>query len=88
MRISSFEWDESNIGHIAMHNITPEEVEDACDNMPFILKGKGGVYLIYSQSNAGRFILTIAKYRGRGIIRVITARDMTEKERKLCKERR
>lgn len=88
MKIRSFEWNEANIEHIARHGVTPEEVEEACDNRPLILKGRSGTYLIYSQSDAGRFILTIANYRGNGTIRVITARDMTENEKKLCKERR
>lgn len=88
MKISSFEWDERNIGHIAKHDVTPEEVEEACDNRPFILKGREGRYLIYSQTDAGRFLLVVIGYLGNGIVRIITARDMTEPERKLCRNRR
>lgn len=88
MRINSFEWDEANISHIAEHGVTPEEVEEACDNRPFILRGRGGLYLVYSQTDAGRFLLVVTRYKGRGIVQVITARDMTERERKFCKDRR
>lgn len=88
MRFNSFEWDETNISHIGKHGVTPEEVEEACDNRPFILKGRGGLYLVYSQTNAGRFLLVVTRYKGRGTIQVISARDMTEQEKRLCKERR
>ena len=88
MRFSAFEWDERNIAHIARHNVAPEEVEEACDNNPYILKGRGGTYLTYSQTDNGRFLLVIAKYKGKETVRIITARDMTERERKLCKDRR
>jgi uncharacterized DUF497 family protein len=88
LRIISLEWDSANIEHIARHGVTTEEVEEACDNRPFILKGRSGAYLIYSQTNAGRFILAIARHRYGGTFRVITARDMTENEKGLCKSRR
>ncbi len=88
MRINSFEWNEKNIGHIAEHGVTPEEVEEACNNRPFILKGRGGLYLVYSQTDSGRFLLSVIRYKGRGTVQVITARDMTEREKGLCKDGR
>lgn len=88
MRIEELVWNEDTILHIAEHNVTPEEVEEACDNRPFILKGRGGLHLFYSQTNAGRYLLVVARYKGRGIIQIITARDMTESEKKLCIKRR
>ena len=88
MRITDFEWDDENIEHIADHGVSPEEVEEACYHRPYVLKGREGRYLVYSQTGDGRYLLTVAVYRGQGIIRVITARDMTESERRLCKNRR
>ena len=88
MQIVDFEWDEDNIEHIARHGVSPEEVEEACYNSPYILKGRRGSYLIYSQTGDGRYLLIVGRYKGRGIIRVITARDMTDAERRLCRERR
>lgn len=88
MRITYFEWDDRNTSHIARHDVSIDEVEEACDNTPLILKGRGGLHLVYSQTDAGRYLLTIIRYKGRGIVQIITARDMTERERKLCKERR
>ena len=88
MRIDDFQWDEENIDHIARHGVSPEEVEEACYRRPFVLKGRGGTYLIYSQTDDGRYLLVVARYKGRGMIRVITSRDMTDAERRLCRERR
>lgn len=88
MRITDYEWDEDNTGHIARHGVSPEEVEEACHNRPYVLKGREGAYLIYSQTDDGRYLLVVGRYKGSGVIRVITARDMTNAERRLCRERR
>ena len=88
MQIVDFEWDEDNIEHIARHGVNPEEVEDACYDKPYVMKGRNGTYLIYGQTGDGRYLLTVARYKGRGIIRVITARDMNDTERRFCRERR
>ena len=88
MRINNLEWDEENIEHIARHGVNPEEVEEACYNGPYILKGRQGSYLVYSQTGDGRYLLVVARYRGEGVIRVITARDMTDAEKRHCRERR
>ena len=88
MRITDFEWDEDNIEHIARHGVSPEEVEEACYSKPFVLKGRQGTHLIYSQTDDGRYLLVVARYQGQGLIRAITARDMTDSEKKLCRERR
>ena len=88
MRITHFEWDAGNIAHLGQHGVNPEEAEEACHNRPYVLKGKEGLYLIYSQTDDGRYLLVVARYRGRGIIRTITARNMTEREKRLCQERR
>ena len=88
MRITSFEWDDRNTSHIAEHGVSTDEVEEACDNAPLVRKGRSGLYLAYGQTDAGRYLLTVIRYRGRGGVYVITARNMTERERKICKERR
>jgi uncharacterized protein len=88
LRITDFEWDEENIDHIGRHGVSPEEVEEACYERPFVLKGREGLYLVYSQTMDGRYLLVVTRYRGNGKIRVITARDMTDAEKRLCRERR
>ena len=88
MQISEFIWDEENLNHVAQHGVHPEEVEEACWNQPFILKGRNGSYLIFSQTNDGRYLLVVARYMSKELIRTITARDMTNRERKFCQSKR
>ena len=88
MRLEEFEWDDINLEHNSRHEVTFQEVEEACDNIPFVLRSKENRYLVYGQSDSGRYILTIISYRGRGVVRVITARDMTESEKKLYHRKR
>ena len=88
MRIDSFEWDEANIAHIAGHNVTPYEVEEACYLRPFSMKARDGRYLILGRSESGRYLAIVAEYKGRGAIRVITARDMDQSERRRYNQER
>ena len=88
MRITAFEWDGQNIAHMARHGVNPEEVEEACYNRPLVLRSRQGSYLVYSQTDDGRYLMAICRYRGQGRIYVITARDMTESERKFCQKKR
>ena len=88
MRIHTFDWDIVNIDHLSRHGVSPEEVEEACYERPYILKGRAGSYLIYSQTRDGRYLFSVLRIVGQGTARVITARDMTEAERKLCRKRR
>ena len=82
MRFSSFEWDEVNIGHIAEHNVTAEEVEEACFNDPFVLKGRQKRYYVLGRADSGRYLVVIIQPKSREIVRVITARDMDKAERR------
>lgn len=81
MRIRAFEWDETNISHIAGHGITLEEAEEACFNNPLILKGRQKRYYILGLTDSGRYLTVIIQPKFGGIARVITARDMAETER-------
>ena len=87
MRIEDFEWDDENVGHIARHNVDPEEVEEVCCLNPLVMRGRENRYLVYGQSEEGRYLLVVGVYLGQGSFRVITARDMTDSERKFYKKR-
>lgn len=81
MYIKSFEWDDANIEHIARHNVTPEEAEEIFADALF-RKGRDKRLLVYGVTEAGRFLLAVAKLRVNGVVRVITARDMSRKEKR------
>jgi len=90
MKIERISWDQETADHISKHSVTPEEVEQVLFNemdAPLIMRGKEGRYLAYGRTNGGRllFIVWISRFR-RTII--ITARDMSNKEKQFYKRMR
>lgn len=87
MLFKVFEWDDANIEHMLMHNVVPDDVEEACVNKPYIRKTAEGRYLVYGVADDGRYLFIVGTNKGRGVFRTITARDMTEREKSLYKRR-
>ena len=46
-------------------------------------KGKEGLYKLFSQTIAGRYILVVQVNLGSGFWKIASARDMTDSERRL-----
>ncbi|MEW6104379.1 MAG: BrnT family toxin [bacterium] len=83
MKISQILWDEGSIYHIVKHNISPREVEEAIfEGKPLILKSKEKRYIVLSRILAGRYLTIVCAFKMKGRVKVITVRDMDEKERK------
>jgi uncharacterized DUF497 family protein len=86
MRIQEFIWPEARIDHIAQHGVTPEEVEEVCFGKAFVQRakseGSNPIYYVLGQTEAGRYLfcVVIRFPDGRGY--PITARPMTDKERR------
>ncbi len=81
MRFHAFDWDHGNIDHIAEHDVMPEEVEEACYNRPLVFRTRQEKYCVLGRSDSGRYLSVIIALANKGVIRVITARDMSEAER-------
>ena len=84
MRIENITWDDDTADHISRHAVSPEEVEELLFNdsdLPRIMRGKENRYLAYGKTNAGRFLLVVLIIANRKT-RIITARDMTDREKK------
>ena len=81
-----FEWDDGNIDHIARHNYTPEEAEEVFGETPRIRKVAEARYLAYGPTAEG-WMTAVVFERRRGVTRVITAREMTESERRAYRRR-
>ena len=88
MQIKSFEWRESNLEHILKHGVTPQEVEESCYNQPICRKTKNELYLIYGQTDAGRYLFSVVRYQYKGLVYVITARTMNKSEQKYYSKKR
>ena len=87
MRFHTFEWDDTNVAHIARHAVEPHEVEGVCRGPTLILRGREGRYLVYGCAANGRLLLIVLRSVGGGRVRAITARDMTDRERRLYQRR-
>jgi hypothetical protein len=90
MKIQNISWDQEAADHIANHGVYPEEVEEVLFNdhdIPVIMRGKDNKYLTYGKTDNGRFLFVVwvSKYRK---TRIITARDMTKKEKQFYRKRK
>lgn len=82
MRFQSFDWDAWNIEHVARHGLAPHEAEAACRGRVVVRRGRHGTYLVYGRTEAGRYLLVVVRSLGQGLARIITAREMTSRERR------
>ena len=68
--------------HIAAHDVTLDEVREAVLERPcWTVPGRDGTTLVYGQTYAGRYLLVVAVDED-GQAFVVTARDMTDAEKK------
>jgi uncharacterized protein len=70
------------------HHVTPEEAEEACFSNPWVLRGREGSYVIYGQTEAGRYLAVFLYPRGEGVFSLATARDMDQAERRIYQAHR
>jgi len=83
MKIDWLEWDEDTIEHIAQHEVTIEEVYEACQGRHKVKGVKYGRYGVLGQTESGRYLTIILERIYGNIFRVVTARDMSKSERRL-----
>lgn len=84
-------WSNYRIQHIAKHNITPEEVEEAIfeDKHRILRKGASSkdysgkqFYYAFGSTGEGRLLSIVLLHIGKATYIPITARDMDSAERK------
>jgi uncharacterized DUF497 family protein len=89
VRISGFEWDEGNVVHVTLgHGIEPEEAEAVFAVSPVSRKTKRGHYAAFGPTRAGRLLVVVFETKGKGMVRVITGRDMESAERRYYQQQR
>jgi hypothetical protein len=60
------------------------EVEQACySGRRHMRRGRQGLYKLFSQTDAGRYLLVVLVNLGGGTWKVATARELTQQERRL-----
>jgi len=83
MYISRLEWDEYRIEHVACHGVTPDEVWEVCADPLHIAHREGrNRYRLYGQTVDGRYLFVVLEYIGDTVYKPITARDMSEGEKR------
>jgi uncharacterized DUF497 family protein len=81
--ISAFDWDDDNIFHIGRHEITPDEAEEVFEGSYKIRGARQKLYAAYGETLDGRLLFVVFRRLTAGTIRVVTARDMEDKDRKI-----
>jgi uncharacterized DUF497 family protein len=86
MKIHEFIWPGDRVDHIARHGVTSEEVEETCFGKAFVQRaksqGRNPVYYVLGQTAGGRYLFCVVIQFPDGKGYPITARPMTDKERR------
>ena len=86
-----FEWDDANEEHIGAHGLEPDEVEEALTDP---MRAPANAYqvpgerrrAVLCRTDNGRLLFVVYTMRG-GRLRVVTARDATDLERRQYRRR-
>lgn len=81
-RVAGFDWDESNLEHVARHGVEATEVEEVFRGLLYIRKVHD-TYTVLGLTVTGRWLFVVVAKKERNVIRPITARDMNPTERKV-----
>ena len=85
MIIEGLSWDERAEEHIQEHGVTPEEVDQALDNILYGPRKHRGYFLLVAQTFGGRYLTVILDDLGDGIWYPVTARPAEPSEIGLAK---
>lgn len=89
MRIRKLLWSQSVIKKLhTKHKIQPPEVREICAGNHLALRGRRGTHYLLGQTAAGRYLFVVLSNRGKGKFKVVTAREMNAKEKRLFRRRK
>ncbi|KKR33363.1 MAG: hypothetical protein UT63_C0018G0003 [Candidatus Gottesmanbacteria bacterium GW2011_GWC2_39_8] len=82
IQINKIVWDDWNTEHIGKHKVSADEVEEVCRKTQNVLTTYGGRIMVLGRTKEGRFLSVILSPKDEKSYYVVTARDMSQKERK------
>jgi uncharacterized DUF497 family protein len=85
--ISGFDWDDDTILLIERHQFTPDEVEEVFAGGYNVRRTRQKLYVALGETLDGRLAFVVFCRLSRGLIRVVTARDMEDSERRLFRRK-
>jgi len=73
--------------HLSIFSISSNGKPSRDEDVPIIMRGRENKYLTYGETDSGRFlfIVWVSKYRK---TRIVTARNMTKKEKQFYRKRK
>ena len=84
--LPDFEWDENNEEKLlANHHVSAAEVEQCFANA-HSRRRVGDDMLMLGMTDGGRMLLLVYEQKPNGVVRVYSAREMTEKERRTYRQ--
>ena len=85
VRIKQLIWDDWNVEHISKHKVSINEVEEVCRLARKTFKSYKGRLIILGKTQKGRLLTIVLAPEGKGKYYVVTARDISKKERRIFK---
>jgi uncharacterized protein len=85
--VSGFDWDDGNIDHIARHAFAPDEVEEVFAGGYKVRRARDGLYSALGETLSGRLAFVVFRRMAKGTVRVVTARDMNDRERRMFRRK-
>ena len=83
MLITSLEWDDYRVEHVARHGVEPHEVWEICEDPLHWAHREGrDRYRVYGRTADGRYLFVVLTQAEGTVFRPITARDMTDGEKR------
>ena len=81
--LPQFEWDEHNeVKLLERHGVSVLEAEQCFAN-PNSRRRDGDALLLFGITDAGRMLFLVYQQKPNGVVRVYSAREMTQKERRV-----
>lgn len=82
--LPEFEWDEDNEDKLLVrHNVSAAEAEQCFANRHPSPRRIGDDFLMLGITEGGRMLLLVYEQKPSGVVRVYSAREQTDKERRL-----
>ncbi|MFJ2840005.1 hypothetical protein ACIO52_31985 [Nocardia sp. NPDC087230] len=85
--VFEFLWTDESEAHIARHNVTPSEVEEAARKPNFTTDGVNNTTLVFGQTYAGRYLKVVTAEAMDGRTYVVTAMEMSDSEQRFFRRK-
>jgi len=84
LRITELDIDDGNLPHLCRHGVSPEEIYQCFGQRKKVRakKKRTDRYYLYGRTDGGRYLFVVLVDLGGGLVRPISAREMTPAERR------